>query len=117
MKPIADWRQIELRSPCAYFRRDCELPGGPEFARQILELSELLVVPRRQADPRLQSLLPPSMEKEPFLGGEAEVALIPNAVLENAKLFEQLADQCRPFVRDRDLIGGPRVGGDVVLAP
>ena len=61
--------------------------------------------------------MPAAVEEEALLGREAEVALVPDAVLEDAEIFEKFADVDRFGAGDGDVVRGPWVGGDFVFAP
>jgi hypothetical protein len=50
----------------------------------IFESSELVAIGRSESDCRFDPVLPPSIEKEPFLWREAEITFLPVAVFEDA---------------------------------
>jgi hypothetical protein len=56
------------------------------------------------------------VDEEAFLGGVAEPALVPYAVLEQAELLAEGAYVVGVGRREREIVGGPGVGGDFVFA-
>jgi len=50
------------------------------------------------------------------LGCEAEIALLPLAVFQDAEVFEEFADVDGFGTGDGDIVGGPGIGGDFVFA-
>src|SRR5262249_18433935 len=81
------------------------------------EALELFAVARLESDGGLNSLLPAAVEEKAFLRREAKIAVVPDAVLQNAEVFKEFADVNGFGTGDGDVVRGPRVGGDFVFAP
>src|SRR4029079_11440394 len=81
------------------------------------QLPKLIPVHGAQSDRRLEALLPSPVEEEPLLRAEAQVALFPLPVLQDAELLEQLAHVGRARPRHRHVVRGPWVLRDLVFTP
>ena len=78
---------------------------------------ELVAVLLREDISRFEAVLPAAVNEEALLWREAEIALFPLAVFQDAEVFEEFADVDSFGTGDRDVVGGPGVGGDFVFAP
>ena len=81
------------------------------------EALELFAIGWLEADGGLDAFLPAAVEEEALLRREAEIALVPDAVLQDAEIFEEFADVDCFGAGDGDVVRGPWVGGDFVFAP
>src|SRR5580704_1197779 len=81
------------------------------------EALELFAIAGLEADGGLDAFLPAAVEEEALLRGEAEIALVPDSVLQDAEIFEQFADVNGFWAGDGNIVRGPGVGGDFVFAP
>jgi hypothetical protein len=70
-----------------------------------------------ESDGGLKAVLPPTVEKEALLRREAEVALLPLAIFQDAEIFEEFADVFGLGTWDGNIVRGPGIGGDFVFAP
>ncbi len=78
---------------------------------------KLVAVFLGEADGGFDAVLPAAVKKEPLLRREAEVALFPLAIFEDAKIFEEFANVFGFGAGNGDVVRGPRIGGDFVFAP
>ena len=62
------------------FERDREFAACAELCEKIFETLELVAIFLREADSRLDALLPASVQEKALLGSETEVALFPLAI-------------------------------------
>ncbi len=98
--------------------RNGELARCAVLRHVLFERPELFAIARGQPDVRLNILLPAPVQEQPLLRFEAEVTLVPAAlVVQNAQFAKQLAHQFRALVGNRHVVRRPWVCGDVVLAP
>src|SRR5579859_2555039 len=81
------------------------------------EALELFAVCGLESDGGLDAFLPTAVKEEALLRGEAEIALVPDSVLQNAEIFKEFADVNGFRAGDGDVVRGPGVGGDFVFAP
>ena len=109
--------QVLILGGAAEFERDRELAGGAEFCEKIFETLKLFAVFLREADGRLDAVLPAAVEEEALLRRETEVALFPLAIFQDAEIFEEFADVFGFGAGHGDVVRGPGVGGDFVFAP
>ena len=107
---------LELRG-AAEFERNGKFAGRAEFCEKILEMLKLVAVFLRETDGGLDAVLPAAVEKKPLLRREAEIALIPLAVLQHAEIFEQFADVHGLGSGNRHVMRGPGIRADFVFAP
>src|SRR4029078_5993441 len=78
---------------------------------------ELLAVVCRQPERRFDAFLPPTVNEQPLLMRQTQVALVPGAIrLQHTELGEQLAHERRALVRNRHVVRTPRVRRRFVLA-
>src|ERR1700722_6262158 len=87
--------------------------SGEDF----FETLELFAIAWLEADGGLDAFLPAAVKEESLLRREAEIAVLPNAVLQDAEIFEEFADVDCFGAGDRDVVRGPWVGGDFVFSP
>src|SRR5512144_1812491 len=83
---------------------------------QLLEPPQLLAARSRAEELGLESGLTLAVQEEPLLRCEAERALIPSGVGEDAELAEQLAHERGTWTGHGDVVCGPGVTGHGVLA-
>ena len=118
-KPIGERETIQILifGGAAEFERDCEFAAGAKFGEEIFKMLKLVAVFLREADGGLEAILPATVEEEAFLRGKAEITLVPLAVFQDAEVFEEFAHIDGFGAGDRNVVGGPGVGGDFVFAP
>src|SRR5439155_240306 len=119
LQPLSHGHAVERRRgvPGPEGHRDRESAGGAELGHPCGEAAQLLPVARAEADRRLQTVLPCAVQEQALLRIEAEIALLPLPVAEDAELLEKLPDEHRPTAGDRHIMRAPGVRGDLVLAP
>src|SRR6185437_13642634 len=78
---------------------------------------ELLTIFGSQSYCRLNPVLPSSVHEQALLRREAEIAIFQFAVLQHAEFLEQFADVNCLRAWNRNIVRGPRIGSDFVLAP
>ena len=81
----------------------------------VRKAAEVGAIRRRHRELRLDAGVPLPVHEQSFLRREAEITLLPFAIPQHTKLFEQLPDECRAWAWNGDIVRGPRVGRDVVL--
>src|SRR5579872_5420268 len=86
-------------------------------SENFFEALELFAIAGPEADGGLDAFLPAAVEEEALLRGEAEIALVPDSVLQNAEIFKEFADVNGFWAGDGNVVRGPGVGGDFVFAP
>ena len=75
---------------------------------QVVEAPVIFAIAAGGGDLRLDAFLPAAVQKQPLLRREAQAALVPFAVFEDAQLFEQLAHQRLRARRAREHNARPR---------
>ena len=70
-----------------------------------------------EPDGGFQAVLPAAVEKKALLRSETEIALFPLAIFQDAEILEEFADVFGFGTGDGDVMRGPGIGGDFVLAP
>jgi hypothetical protein len=118
-EPVGERNFVEVGGFCgaAELERDGEFAGFSVSGENFFEALELFAIGRLESDGGLDAFLPPAIEEEALLRGEAEIALVPDSILQDAKIFKEFADVDGFGSGDRNVVRGPRVGGDFVFAP
>ena len=118
-EPVGKGEAIEILELCgaAKFDGDCEFAACAELREEIFEALKLVAIFRREADRGLDAFLPAAVEEKPLLRGEAEVALVPLAIFQDAEFFEQFADVFGFGTGHGNVMRGPGISGDFVFAP
>src|SRR5579871_1091229 len=117
VEPGFDGDSIKRRRLGAELHRDRELTGGAELVHAGGEAGEVLAIAGGSGGRGLDALLPSAVEVETLLRREAEIALLPDAVAKDAEVFEKLANERGFFAGNGNVVGGPGIGRDFVLAP
>ena len=94
LEPIGKREAVKILKlgRAAEFERNGEFAAGAEFGEEIFEMLELVAIFLREADGGLDAVLPAAVEEKPLLRREAEVALFPLAIFQDAEIFEEFAD-------------------------
>ena len=93
----------------AEFERDGEFAADLRMCGEdFFEALELFAVFWFEADGGFDALLPAAVEEEALLRREAEIALVPDAVLQDAEIFEEFANVDRLWGRGRGCSARPR---------
>src|SRR5215472_764870 len=88
-----------------------------ELGEQVFEPLKLVAVFLRETDSRLDTILPAAVKKESFLRRKREIALFPLVIFEDPEILEELTNVNGLRARNRNIVGGPGIGGDFVFSP
>src|ERR1022692_1346793 len=94
----------------AQLHRDRKFLRCAELGHALVELREPFAL-------GFDALLPASMDEHALLRGETEMPFLPATVLQESKLFAELADVYCTAIRYRKIMRGPRIRAHFVLAP
>jgi len=100
----------------AEFERDGEFAGFSVGGEDFFEALKLFAIGGLETDRGFNALLPAPVEEEALLRGETKIALVPDAVLEDAEIFEEFADVDCFGAGNGNVVRGPWVNGDFVFA-
>src|SRR5580692_486669 len=119
LEPIGEREAVQILKLCraAEFEWDRECAAGAEVCEEIFKVLELVAIFLREADGGFETFLPTAVEEKALLRREAEVALFPLAILEDAEVFEEFADVFGLSAGNGNVVGGPGIGGDFVFPP
>src|SRR5690606_9856800 len=117
LHPVVHREPVERSIGHRLSHRHAELAGRRQLLHPAEEAPPLVPIARGRADMRLEPFLPLSVHERPFLRRVTQVAFIELPVAEDAKLFEELADERGSRARHRDVVRGPRERRDLVPAP
>ena len=109
--PGTKWKVHDIDRP-----RPAAVAPGAKLGDALRKRLELTMIFGAEANLRLDRILPPPVNIEPLLRRMTQPAFVPLAVLQQAQLGEQLANQRRLFVRNGHVVRGPRIRADLVAA-
>src|SRR5579862_2028187 len=109
--------QVSLLSRQPVLHRNRESAARAKLMDEVLHPTKLLTIFLTQPNRRLNALLPPSIQEQSLLRREAQISLLPLAVLEDSQLLKQLPHVNRLGPRHRHIVCGPRIRRDLVLSP
>src|SRR5271154_1208365 len=94
VKPVGEGDAIQIgeAARAAEFERDGEIAATSIFREKVFQALELFAIFRFQSDGRLDALLPTAIKKQPLLWRETQIAIVRDAIFQNAEIFEQFAD-------------------------